>query len=365
MQPPLGRGHTSAVVETAEKDTVSIYFVNAATASLSPEARTRVLIASGIQPALLENDLVRVTAPAFAALWREIATELNDEFFGLDRHPLRMGGFAMLCHVALSCKTLEHALKRVLRCTRMLLDDVAGELRVGGEETTLLVINRIAAAPRRLFADETFLVLLHGLMCWLAGQRIPLTVIRFAHPRPAHAREYTRMFCSNMEFDAECTSIGFATNALARPIVQSEASLRAFLGSLPQSIFLKFRNEDSWTIRVRRRLRDMVGAESKPLFEDIAESLGVTPSMLRRRLESEGNTFQQVKDQLRNDMAIDLLCASQVSIDDIAARLGFHDASSFHRSFKRWNGVQPGEYRFRKRSNEPLHAQLVPEAPRH
>jgi AraC-like DNA-binding protein len=35
-------------------------------------------------------------------------------------------------------------------------------------------------------------------------------------------------------------------------------------------------------------------------------------------------------------------------VDEIAARIGFQDASAFHRAFKRWNGVQPGEYRRRR-----------------
>jgi AraC-like DNA-binding protein len=30
---------------------------------------------------------------------------------------------------------------------------------------------------------------------------------------------------------------------------------------------------------------------------------------------------------------------------DIAERLGFSEPSTFHRAFKKWTGVSPGEYR--------------------
>jgi transcriptional regulator GlxA family with amidase domain len=69
---------------------------------------------------------------------------------------------------------------------------------------------------------------------------------------------------------------------------------------------------------------------------------------LRRRLEREGISYQAIKDQLRSDVAIDYLCNSNLSVDEIAARVGFQDASAFHRAFKRWNGLQPGEYRCRQ-----------------
>ena len=70
-----------------------------------------------------------------------------------------------------------------------------------------------------------------------------------------------------------------------------------------------------------------------------------TPSTLRRRLEREGSSFQVIKDDLRRDMAIDLLCNSTRSVDDIGFALGFSEHSAFYRAFRRWTGASPGEYR--------------------
>ena len=92
----------------------------------------------------------------------------------------------------------------------------------------------------------------------------------------------------------------------------------------------------------------MGDAESWPVFEDLAGELRTTPTTLRRRLDREGTSYQTIKDELRSDVAIDYLCNSSMSVDEIAARIGFRDASAFHRAFKRWTGVQPGEYRRRR-----------------
>ncbi|WP_290866518.1 AraC family transcriptional regulator [Aquabacterium sp.] len=336
-----------------DKDTVSVYFVNAALSHLDEAARAHALKTSGIPSELLGSPQARVTAPAFSALWRATALALNDEFFGLDGRPMKVGSFALLCHAVLACDNLDQALKRALRGFALFLDDIHGELRLDGAHAVIDVHNRIQAPQDRLFADETFLILVHGLMCWLIGHRVPLAQVSLAHARPLHAREYTRMYSQHLAFDQQLTRISFDAQVLGRPLVQNAATLQQFLKSAPQSVFLKYKNEDSWTVKLRRRLRSALGSETWPVFEELAAELGTTPTTLRRRLEAEGNSFQDIKDQLRSDLAINLLCHSAQSIDDIGAQLGFQDASAFHRAFKRWNGLQPGEYRQRRLSAAP------------
>lgn len=326
-----------------------MYFVRAAVARLGGTARERVLAQAGIAPGWLALPHARVPAAAFSALWLAVARELDCEFFALDRRRMKVGSFALLCQAVISCETLERALARMLRGFSVFLDDVDGRLAQDGGSAVLTVHNRIADPADRRFADETFLILVHGLLCWLAGRRVVLRQVALAHPRPEHAAEYTRMYSQHLQFDAPQTAVRFDAAVLAAPVAQGVAQLRPFLRTAPQSVFLKYKNDDSWTARLRRRLRRSVGDEAWPVFEAVAAELGVAPTTLRRRLEAEGTSYQDVKDRLRSDLAIDRLCHTDLSIDAIAAGLGFHDSSTFHRAFKRWNGVQPGEYRQRQR----------------
>ena len=330
-----------------EKHTVSMAFVRAAVARLSAEARARVLRASGIPAELLGVPSARVPAASFSALWLAVARELDDEFFGLDRRRMKCGSFAMLCHAVLHGETLGGALRRILKGFAVLLDDVSAELEVEGRVASVRVENRIEDAEARRFADETLLVMVHGLMCWLVGRRIALGLAEFAHPRPAHAPEYTVMFSEHLRFDAERTRIHFDARQLAAPVVQDDTTLKTFLQTAPQSVFLKYKNEDSWSARLRRRLRASVGRTEWPLLEDVARELHVAPTTLRRRLEAEGTSYRGIKDDLRRDAAVHYLCGSRLSVAEIAGLLGFQETSAFHRAFKKWSGVQPGEYRRR------------------
>jgi AraC-like DNA-binding protein len=66
---------------------------------------------------------------------------------------------------------------------------------------------------------------------------------------------------------------------------------------------------------------------------------------LRRRLKREGTTFQQLKDDARCEA--DKLCLNrqELSINEVALQMGFTDPSAFHRSFKKWTGQTPGQFR--------------------
>jgi AraC-like DNA-binding protein len=331
-----------------EKHTVSMHFVRSAVAALSGDARARVLASAGIPAELLGTPQGRVPAQAFHALWLACNGELDDEFFGLDRRRMKCGSFALLCHAALHSETLERALRRILRGFAVFLDDLRGELRIEGRDAVVAISSRIEGEAARRFADETFLVMVHGLMCWLAGRRIPLTLAEFAHPRPPYAQEYAVMFSEHLAFDRERTAVRFDAAQLAAPVIQDAASLKQFLRTAPQSVFLKYRNEDGWTARVRRRLRRHLGGPEWPRLEDVARELRVAPTTLRRRLEAEGASYQGIKDDLRRDAAIHHLCEDRLSVAEVAAALGFQETSAFHRAFKRWSGMQPGEFRRRQ-----------------
>ena len=329
------------------RDTVSIYFVNAAVARLAPPACDRALAAAGIPLPLLSAVHARVPAAAFSTLWLAVARELDDEFFGLDSRGMKVGSFALICQAVLACETLDRAIKRMLRGFSLFLDDIHGELQLKDDEAWVVLHNRMGDDPDRRFADETFLILVHGLMCWLIGRRLVPRHVAFAQPRPDHAAEYTLMYSQFVSFDAPNTCLRLDAKALSAPVVQSSTTLGQFLRTAPQSVFLKYKNEDSWTARLRKRLRGAAIAQNWPVFEDLAHELGMAPTTLRRRLEAERTSFQAIKDQLRSDLAIDRLCHSNQSVDDIGAELGFADASAFHRAFKRWTGLQPGAYRLR------------------
>jgi AraC-like DNA-binding protein len=83
----------------------------------------------------------------------------------------------------------------------------------------------------------------------------------------------------------------------------------------------------------------------EPAIESVARRLGTTPRTLQRRLHDEGTSFHQVLDEVRREVAVSHMRGRRATIDEVAFLLGFEKPSSFHRAFKRWTGVTPGEFR--------------------
>ena len=321
--------------------TVNAAFVAGALLELAPEARARLLAACGIAPDVLARPGGRVDADAFGRLWLAVAHELDDEFFGLDSRRMKVGSFALLCRALLAHRTVGGALAEAQRGFALFLDDVQVELAADGRRGRLVLHNRITAPEARRFADEALLVMLHGLLCWLVGRRVVLRAALFAWPRPPHAAEYRRMFAPTLRFDAPRTALEFDAALLGARHAASAASLREFLREAPRSVFLKQVGGSRWAQRLRSRLRrgDWPGVEA------VAAEWGVSVATLRRRLAAEGTGWQRAVDDLRRDLALRLLADGRHSIEQVADHLGYREARSLQRAFRKWTGAPPGAHR--------------------
>ena len=85
--------------------------------------------------------------------------------------------------------------------------------------------------------------------------------------------------------------------------------------------------------------------KSEPGIEAISSRLGYAPRTLQRKLKEVGTSYQELLDKTRSQFAIQYLQEEQIAISEIACLLGFSEASAFHRAFKRWTGLSPGEFR--------------------
>jgi transcriptional regulator GlxA family with amidase domain len=76
----------------------------------------------------------------------------------------------------------------------------------------------------------------------------------------------------------------------------------------------------------------------------VAERVVVSPRTLQRRLRADGTTLRRIVGEVRVELARELLMADGLTVEAVATRLGFHDAASFRRAFKRSTGTTPGGF---------------------
>ncbi|MDN7747607.1 AraC family transcriptional regulator [Burkholderia multivorans] len=297
-----------------------------------------VLHAAGLPPVVREP----VTPQQYGGLWLEIASALDDEFFGLAARPMRRGSFTLLCHAVLNAGTLEKALRRALQFLRVVLDEPHGELVVA--DGLAQIVLAPSDTPYPAFAYRTFWLILLGVACWLIGRRIPLQRIDFACASPAQRSDYHRFFGVPVHFDRPDSRLTFNAAYLSLPTIRSAQALKTFLRGAPGNLLVRYRHDTGWVARTRTHLKALPAAEW-PDFDTLAARLGTTPPTLRRRLRSEGQSFASIKDELRGALAQSLLREQTLSVAAIAAALGFTEPSAFHRAFRKWTGTSPGAFR--------------------
>tara|TARA_R100000005_G_scaffold7212_2_gene3290 strand:- start:2590 stop:3645 length:1056 start_codon:yes stop_codon:yes gene_type:complete len=180
---------------------------------------------------------------------------------------------------------------------------------------------------------------------WLIGQDIDIVSASCAGPAPQRNEVLRHFLPGPVHFDAPVNAVTFSVRHLQAPVIRDEQELAGFMALAPY--FLLYAPEtchDSVSRRIRNIIVEFTGARL-PRFAELARRLNLSARTLRRRLEREGTSYQRIKDTVRRDRAIDLLRQPQLSLFDIAEALGFSDPSAFHRSFKKWTGYPPGEFR--------------------
>jgi AraC-like DNA-binding protein len=303
----------------------------------------RALLArAGIPPLLLESPLARVSQQQYAALLRVLRRAMRDELWGLAGQPLRPGSFAQCMKRLLACATLGEALREGFTFYDLLLPDLVARLSVENGMACVRLRLRRPADARLEYALRAWMLFTFASASWLVARRIPLAGLDYTVGM--QSGEVSRVFQAPIRFNQPHVAMYFEARWLQLPVVQSPQSLREFLAGAPANLIVKYRDSSSLTDRIRRLLRKKLG-EELPSLEEVSSALAVTPQTLRRRLRDEGRGFQQIKDELRRDAAIEYLLHTPLPLLEIASRVGFSEASTFHRAFKQWTGVAPGEYR--------------------
>jgi len=142
-----------------------------------------------------------------------------------------------------------------------------------------------------------------------------------------------------LRFHSEFCALRFPAHCLDQPIEGADPARLQIAEREADSI-----GRGSLLQRVYRALRMLLltGASSG---NAVAQMLTMHRRTLNRHLEQHGASFQEVLDQVRFEVARQLLQETHLAIDDIAEALGYASVTPFMRSFQRWSGTTPGRWR--------------------
>lgn len=134
-----------------------------------------------------------------------------------------------------------------------------------------------------------------------------------------------------LEFDAA---------QLERPLPQANPQTAALCEALCRDVVARRRERTGIAQDVRVLIAQLLPTGAAMV--DVAARLGLSERTLRRRLAEADTGYQPLLDEVRESLARELLGSRAVlSVEDVAQRLGYAEASSFITAFRRWTGTTP------------------------
>jgi AraC-like DNA-binding protein len=171
-----------------------------------------------------------------------------------------------------------------------------------------------------------------------------------ALPEGVDIGEYQAIFGCPIRFEQSCNALIVPLEYLGVPLRQADANLLRSLEEHALTLMAGLDDNGPLPQRVKNALRLLL-KDGLPRKERVAEKFNMTVRTLQRHLQLAGTSYQQILDELRQELAEHYLLRSDLAIQDIASYLGLTESRSFHRSFKGWTGQTPGEFRESKRNS--------------
>lgn len=173
--------------------------------------------------------------------------------------------------------------------------------------------------------------------------RLPLTRLELRRPAPVYAEKFVELFGIPARFEQAMNCIGM--NAAVGDIKLPQGDFSAL--KLMEAECQKLLESRQMCTGLAGKIRDQLMRNSRhmPTMDALAQTFDVTARTLRRRLADEGTDYETLIAEVRRVLAEELLKTTDLSIEDIAERLGYSEQSCFTRAFKRWTGMAPRQYR--------------------
>jgi len=306
----------------------------------------RILCDIGLEDAIPKSAHGRMPLWAFTSLLERAAQQADLPRLGLrlaaELGPEALGAMGQLM---LDAPTPLAALRVLERYIATFQDSTIQRMQFnsdGAEFIYLIDDNRIV---HRAQDAEFSIALVFQILARHCGERRPFEV-QFEHAPIERWQYYDHYFGCPVYFNQRVNALVFKADALHAPLARkpngSAQSLRARLDRMLEhhrastaSAITAYIHEESF--------------ETRLTVDQVAKAFGMSVSTLGRRLSREGLSYRTLLDRKRREIAERLLVASELSIAEIALQLGYSENATFSRSFHRWTGISPRQFRKRAR----------------
>ena len=282
-----------------------------------------------------DSELHFVASALAASPWPDIGLRA-----GLRHHFALFGAWGL---AMVSSPNLESAIRVGLR--HMALVHTYLDWSLHGEQDRAVVEFRV---PPNLHGLDAYFIERDAaaaitLVTGLLGTRPDLLAVEFPHAEPQWSAAYRRVFDAPLAFGSDRGRMIIDARWLRRPLPQANPGTAAAANHHCAMLLERMHAAGPLAERVRNRLLRSAGPF--PNQTRLAADMHMSERTFRRRLEAEGLSFRDLRDEVRRELTESYLVDTGLTLGEIAGRVGFSDAANLSHACRRWFGCTPGAYR--------------------
>lgn len=256
---------------------------------------------------------------------------------------MRVSSHGFLGFAAMTAATLGEAIELAVRFCATRTTAIGLSLYVEGETASFVIEEPVDLGSLREFA-----ILGLGLSLWQVGQDLtgtaPEGVAEIAFPAPAYLP--AGFLEARIRFDQPVNRLVFPAAALATPLRTADpVALQLARAQCERELAAMV--DAGLAGRVRAAL--VAEPSGFPSVTEVARRLHLSTRTLKRKLADQGTTYSALLDDARRQRALLLLDNRELSLAEVAARVGYTEVPNFTRAFRKWTRTTPAAYRARER----------------
>ena len=258
---------------------------------------------------------------------------------------LTIASYGVLGHAMLSAATVGQAIDMGLNYYRLTSSFMTLSSRQYPQKLQIIASLDYPLPALSQFAPEELVIGFTQIARQLMGEDFSPLLVHFRGQQPSYHADLVEYLRCPIQYQQDDCLFEIDSSVLSLPLKTANALTAKQLLSLCQQLLSQepVVVVDDIVLRVQQLIK--AKANYWPSMQEVAARLAMSERTLRRRLQAQGTDYQQQVDQVRQQLAQQLISNKQVTIQQIAAVLGYSEPASFRRAFYRWVGVSPKDYR--------------------
>ncbi len=336
--------HTRTRNTLGDISVLYVHVLNRALESLGTDHRP-LMARFGLSPELLSAPGARISIPRFMRLGQAATEACGDPALGLIMGEMSRPVDAGRAGLAAACAPRAgRALQTLVEFSLLTSRNSRG---VPSMADNTRIAEFYSIRPYNIF---NYFVVDSVLAAWvqflrtITGHHRVVEKVEIEYDSRGLDERFSRWFDCPVIFGATGNRITLRAGVEKMASLEAQPAMHELLRGECQRELARIRAGWTTADRVRELLPSLLQGEP-PVLEDIAPRLGIAPWTLQRQLAAENTGFRELIDLTRQDLALDYLRETTLSLAEIAWLLGFSGPPAFQKAYRRWHNISPGAHR--------------------